>query len=255
MDRQFRKTVGAVLIGGVLACGGALADNHEEEGGGLLSMTKIKIQVGHRDAFNTAMTAYKDCYVENEGKDGWSVWVDMRSWEYWVVSSMDNWAKLDEQDEIDEKCWDETGAEMMKHIAEFGTSYARHLADWSGNADNYNVVRLHQFRVDENRDFRDTVGAITKILKDDDHEHMGTWYEMIAENAYEPNYFVVEHFENFAAMDEDRPGAYARVKEAEGEERADELWDQFGDSLHDDWEYTTHMLRRVSSLGYSPSDD
>jgi hypothetical protein len=91
-------------------------------------------------------------------------------------------------------------------------------------------------------------------MKEAKYEHMGSWYDVIGSSSNEPDYFVVTHYDNFAAMDEDRTGPYNVVKEQAGEERADELWDQFGDSLKDDWEYFTVLLRRDTELSHSNDD-
>ncbi|MCA1777871.1 MAG: hypothetical protein LC637_00380 [Xanthomonadaceae bacterium] len=98
------------------------------------------------------------------------------------------------------------------------------------------------------------VGAITSIMKEAEYEHMGTWYDVIGNDSNEPDYFVVSHYNNFAALDEDRVGAYKSVSDAAGEERADELWEQFGNALHDDWEYSSQLLRRDVELSHSGDD-
>ena len=233
----------------------ALADNHSDDDNAFLSMMHVKIKMGHGNDFATAHAAYRDCLIEN-GADGWSAWrnVGGEGLQYIFVSEMDGWAEMDSPDEAGEACWPEHGPAIMDNIASYHQRFARRMDDWSGNAEGYSVVRLHHFRVDDGSEFRGAVSDITGILKEAEFPHLGTWYDMIANDTGEADYFVVSHYENFAAMDEDRPSPYSAVKDAEGEERADELWQQFGDSLRDDWEYATDIWRRVESMSHSAED-
>jgi len=228
----------------------------EEEDSYILEITRIEVKIGHDMQFRDAMKAYKSCLVEREYSESWSTWSNVggEGREYHVVSNMDNWAEMDSPSDAGQACWSEHSEKLTSHVSSFETRFARPMKDWSGDAEGYNVVRLHHFRVDDNGDFRDTVGAITDIMKEADYEHLGSWYEMIGNDSNDPDYFVVSHYDNFAALDEDRAGAYDAIVEAAGQERADELWEQFGDSLRDDWEYFTDLLRREEELSYSSED-
>jgi len=93
------------------------------------------------------------------------------------------------------------------------------------------------------------------MMKDADYEHMGTWYGSVSQQRWAADYFVVEHFENFAAMDEDRPGPDGIMKDAIGEEGTVEMWDRMDESLADMEPYWNNILRRVDSLSYSPGED
>ncbi len=129
---------------------------------------------------------------------------------------MANWAEMDAPNEAGQACWASHGENMAAHVKSASTRFARPMPEWSRDAEGYTVVRLHQFRVDDGEQFRGAVGAITAIMKEAEYEHLGGWYQVIGADSTEPDYFVVAHYDNFAALDEDRAGPYAVVGEAAG---------------------------------------
>jgi len=230
---------------------GPLAFAQQENDSHLLQITRVEVKFGHTSKFHEGMQAWKSCYVDNDGTNTWSVWnnVDGRAGVYHLVSPMDNWAALDSPEPAGHECRSVIEQEIAPHVTSVTTTHARHMPNWSGEADDYEVVRLHQFRAAGNgRKFREAVGEITTILKDAEYDHLGSWYRVVGGDSRRPNYFVVEHFDNFAAMDEDRTDAYRALLDAAGEERGEALWEQFGNSLRDDWEYSSELLRRVDEL-------
>lgn len=240
----------------ILLVSGTAAIAQEDEDSYVLEITEVGVKIGHNSKFHEAVKSYHVCLAEREYDGTWSAWrnVDGDPNVYHFVSTMNNWAEMDAPNEVGEACWSEHHQEITAHVQSVSTSFASHMADWSGDTEGYTVVRLHQFRVDDGDLFRETVGAITSIMKEAEYEHLGTWYDMIGNDSNEPDYFVVSHFDNFAAMDEERAGPYKVVSDAAGVERADELWAQFGDALHDDWEYSSQLLRRVDELSHAGDD-
>lgn len=225
----------------------------QEDDSYILQMTEVGIKLGHASQFRDAVMPYNECLVEQDSEETWSAWrnVDGEGTTYWFVSTMANWAEMDAPDEAGEACWPDHQEAIMAHVESVSTSFARPMPAWSRDHEGYTVVRLHQFRVDDGDLFRQTVGEITSTMKEAEYEHLGSWYDMIGNDSTEPDYFVVSHYDNFAAMDEDRAGPYNVVSEALGKERADVLWDQFGESLTDDWEYFSVLLRRDAELSHS----
>lgn len=79
------------------------------------------------------------------------------------------------------------------------------------------MVRLHQFRVDDNDEFEARVSAITTVLKDAKYPHQGTWYRVIGADSNDPSHFVVAYYRNFADIDADRDGACKTVVKHAGQ--------------------------------------
>ncbi len=233
-----------------------LADDHESEDSYMINILVLELKHGHGWKFGESMMAYKNCYAENDGEDSWSVWsaVDGAPNTMYIVSRMAMWSEMDETDAANRTCWQEHGEGLTSHVASANGRYWRHMADWSGDAEGYSVVTLHNFRVAEGEDFEAVVGEVTGHMKEAEAEHMGTWYQAVGQQRWGADYFVVSHYENFAAMDEDRPGANSYLVDAVGEEAAEAVWDRFGESLADMEPYWTQMLRRVDSMSYDADD-
>ena len=235
----------------------ASADNHEEDGEDyMLNIMDLSIQHGHGMKFREAMKAYMECYEENGGTGSWSAWgyVDGAPNRMKIVSRMDMWSEMDSADPGDQACWPEHGEELTSHIASANRQIFRKRSAWSGDAEGYTVVRLHNFRVEDGEAFREIVGEITGMMKEADYEHMGTWYDAVGNQRWAADYFVVEHYADFAAMDEDRKGVNGVMVDALGEEGAEDLWDRFDETLADMEPYWTETLRRNDSLSYSQDD-
>lgn len=224
----------------------------EDNGSYILEITQVEVKIGHDPKFREALKPYHECLAGREDAPTWSAWrnVDGNPNVYHFVSTMANWAEMDTPNEAGMACWSEHRDGITSHVESVSIKFARRMPEWSGDAEGYTVVRLHQFRVDDGEAFSEAVSAITGIMKEAEYAHLGSWYDVIGNGSHEPGYFVVSYYDNFAAMDEDRAGPRKAVADAAGEERAAELWEQFGDALRDDWEYSTELLRLDEELSH-----
>lgn len=223
----------------------------------VLSMTRIYLEPVSWMKFGSAMEEYIGCYAENGGEDAWSAWRDMEKDVVWIVSSMDGWAEMDQgRSEANRACYSIIEEKMGPLVRKVKTEYAERMDDWSEEYENYDVVRLHQLVVEDGPEFRETMGEMVSIVMEADYEHVGTWYSMIGADADEVGLFAVEHYENFAAIDEDRPGYYGVVADARGEESAAEMWENMMDTLADDGHgYDTVLLARAEDWSYDPDGE
>ncbi|MBT8049617.1 MAG: hypothetical protein HKP21_05095 [Xanthomonadales bacterium] len=256
MKMTTKLTTAAVALACALP---VAADNHETDAELKLAIHHVHVKMGHGAAFRAGMEAYSACLAEG-GYDGdYSVWqaVDGDRTGYHIVSQFEMWAEFDEDNEVSDGCWanDEIRNGVFDHMSSWETQYAERLADWSGDAEGYTVVKLHNFRVEDGSAFRSLVGEMTGYMKEAEYEHMGTWYDVMGGGSWDADYFVVEHFENYAAMDGKRKGANGVLQDAVGEEKAEQFWDNFGETLTDEKGYWTNMLERQDSMGYSPAED
>jgi len=235
------------------------ADDHDSDATQKLAIHHVKVKVGHGPAFGEGMAAYAKCLAESDYDGSYSVWsaVDGDRTAYHVVSSFDLWGEMDEDDPVSDACWEKEGMRegIFEHLVSWKTHYAEHMPDWSGDMEGSTVVRLHYFRVDDGEDFRETVGTITGHLKEAEYENMGTWYDVQPTGYGAADYFYVDHFEDFAAMDGDRMTVDSTLREAIGDEDTEEIWEEFGDSLEDEKGYWAVLLQRQDDMSYSSDDD
>ncbi len=233
-----------------------VADNHEEDGDYMLNIMKLEIKHGHGMKFRQAMKEYMECYEENDGEGSWTTWanVDGAPNEMHIVSRMDMWAEMDDEDPARAECWPKHFEALTSNVASANGRYWRRMPDWSGDAENFSVVTLHNFRVEDGDAFREVVTEVTGHMKAAEAEHMGTWYRSIGSQRWGADYFVVSHYENFAARDADRQGANDYLVAAVGEEAAEAIWDKFQESMAEMEPYWTQTLTRVDSMSYSAED-
>ncbi len=248
------KNTTAILALGVTAMLAASlpAVGQEDDDSYIMRITEVKVNLGHEPKFREAVKSYHACVAENAPDEQWRAWrqVGGNGIGYHFVSRMANWAEMDEPNEAGRACWSEHGENIAAHVSSMSTRFARPMPEWSGNAENFSVIRLHQFRVKDGAAFREAAGAVASILKEAWDDYSAFWMRMVANSSNEPSYVRVSHWENFAAWDEDsdRDSAYDTVVAAVGEERADELWAQWDEALRDDWQYFTVILRADPEL-------
>ena len=235
------------------------ADDHQTEENQKLAIHHVHVKMGHGAEFRAGMEAYSACLAEGDYEDSYSVWqaVDGDRTGYHIVSSFNMWAEFDEDDPISDGCWgkDEIRDGVFDHMASWETEYAERLAAWSGDAEGYTVVKLHNFRVEDGPGFRSLVGEITGHMKEAKYEHLGGWYDMLTGGYWDADYFVVDYFKNYGAMDEERKGANGVLREVLGDEKTDQIWASLREALAEDKGYWTNMLVRRDSMGYSPEED
>jgi len=230
----------------------------QESDSTVLSMTRIYLEPVSWMTFGSAMEEYIGCYAENDGEDSWTAWRDMEEDVVWIVNSMEGWAEMDEgRSEANRACYSIIEEKMGPLVRKVKTAYAERMDDWSDDYENYDVVRLHQLVVADGMEFREAMGEMVSIVMESDYEHgAGTWYSMIGADADEVGYFNVEHYESFAAMDEDRAGYYGVIVEAKSEDEAAEMWEEMMDALADDGHgYDTVLLARAEDWSYDPDGE
>lgn len=250
---MYRRIMTAA-IAGLLATGTSAQEATEIEDY-LLEIGHIQVEYDEMTAFTEALGAYKACYAGKGGKDGWAAWHnhDGAGFQYYIVSRIDRWSELDAVDEADRACWAEHAEALLDTIERFDTYYARKLPAWSGTSPEASkVVRLHQFRVDNGPEFRSTIGEITRIMKDAGYPHVGSWFDVQGGARDYPHYFAVEYFDDFAAMDEERAGPYQTVVDAAGAKIAEELWEQYRDSLENAGGYWNQLIHYNEALSFEP---
>ena len=132
---KFNKFLLALGAGAMLSAGAVLAQDEDESY--ILEMTEVGIKLGHTAKFREAVKPYNACIAENDSDADWSAWrnVGGDGTTYWFVSTMANWAEMDEPNQAGETCWPEHMDSIMAHVDSISTSFARPMAAWSGDAE------------------------------------------------------------------------------------------------------------------------
>ncbi len=242
-----------------LACSMPIAASAQDDGDGyMLTIHEVNARISHIPEFIAGMEAYADCLEENDSEGGFSVWrsSDGDRTGFSIVSRFDTWGEFDEDNEAADACWgnEEIRAGVFDHMSSWKTSYAEKMSAWSGNAENYTVVHLHNFRVSDGPDFRALVGEMMGYMAEAEYPYQPDWFNVMATDYWAPDFFAVSHFENFAAMDQERAGLMGVLRDAVGDERAEQMWEDWGDSMADEKGYWRETMVLQPDMGYSPED-
>lgn len=236
----------AFLLGGATFT--AYAQN--DESGYLMSLTEYTVKQGHGPDFQSGVTAYKECYLENDGEGTWGVWHRMQGegTTYAVTMPSGNWADMAKDDPAGEACQDVAMEQIVPHIQNYNHMIVRHMPDVSTSSDDYSVVVTHNFIVNDGRTFNRIVEEIASIMAEHEGSAPGTWYNVIGgrDNA---DYFVAAQFKDLAALDDSGPGPWAIYEEHHGEEATNKLRSEFNEAVDEYWSYIYTLNDELSHTG------
>jgi len=249
------KSVAAVAL---LAGAGMPAGAQDEPDDYLLTLNAIEVPPGHQRAFREGVAAVVECYRQNGTEASWSVWdrLQGRGDVHLAVFPSADWSAMGETDPAASACRSVIEERIDPHVGTANVSVARKVPEYSGiDAEDFTVVRLHYFRVDDAGAFREAVGELSAIITKDEHHADDSWFEVIGGGPYAADFFVVEHFADYAALDAERPTAYEVVERAVGAEQAQALWARFDEALKDDREYWSYQFSLLEDLTLEQDED
>jgi hypothetical protein len=214
----------------------------------LLNMTEITVKQGHNEEFLQGMRAYKKCYTDNGGTYDSSLWrrVQGEGSVYVLTSSMANWAEMDEgPTDARNKCWENIINHVRPHVQSVGYNIARSMPDLSRTTsmpETTSVVYVYNVKTNNGQAFREAAGELTAAMKKADGDSRGTWYDSQGGSPDAADYFVGIPYDNFAAMDVDRDGAWTIYEKANGKAKTDALRAKFRSSVSKDWSYMYRLI-------------
>jgi hypothetical protein len=249
---RFTKRVALALLGATVLSLPATT-TAQEPAGHLLSIFEMHVKSGHNDQFQAGITAWKECYLAQQGDRGWNTWRRQHGQGnvYVVAFVLKDWAALDTPHEASQKCQAVVTEKITPHVhAEKGaSSYARLLPAISRSTPISDLIWVNNFRADDTRLMRRTIDEVAGAMSEAEGQPRGFWYSVQGGDAGSANYFAVTPFENFAALDDTRAGVWEVVAKVRGEAEAERLRADFRTSLDDSWAY---LFRRVPELSHNP---
>lgn len=224
----------------------------DDDGGGILSMTEFTVKPGHDFQFREGVKAWKDCYLENEGDWTWTIWHRLQGDGnvYVLTSWMDKWAEFDESDPAGKECRDIARELINPHIESSSYNLAWYMNDLSIQEDiDFDVVWVNYWTVKNSQKFMAVVREVEGVLKEVEGDSRGFWYNVMGGEPGTPDYFVVDPYQNFAAMDEDTDGVWSVVEKAKGEGKKDELRAAMREATDEYWSFVFNRIKELSHDG------
>ena len=250
---NYRKRLALIAISAAALAIPFTASAQEESSGQMLSLLEIHVKAGHEDDFRAGIAAWKECYIENNGDGSWNIWRRQQGQgNVYVASfSMKNWADLDTPDEAGRACRSVAIEKITPytHADKNSNSYARSMPDISRSGPGGDVLWVSSFRADDSRLMMEVVRKVNAAIKEVEGDSRGYWWRVMGGHEKAADYFVSTPFENFAAMEQDRDGAWEIVTKVHGEAEADKLRADFMKSMDAGWSY---IFRRVPDLSHNP---
>ena len=207
----------------------------------ILSLTHVKVKLGHEAQFFEGMKMYKKCYGENGGEDGWNAWrrVQGKNMVVAVSSMMDNWAAMDDDnDEASNKCRNLFNGFIMPHVDGYESSFARTMPNISNDSDNNkDKVWVTYFRVNNSTKFMDVIKTVSGAVKESEGDERAYWYGFSGGGPSSADYMVVWPFEKYADLDKDQEGVWELCEKKHGKKKTEELRETFRNSLDDSWAF------------------
>jgi len=243
-----------IMIAALLTGLFAPAAEAQEDGSMILSMTEFVVKPGHNTQFIEGVKAWKECYVENEGDWTWNMWsrVQGEGNVYGLTSFMENWAQMDDMsDEAGQACQSLAVNLINPNIEKATANMARTIPSMSKEPASMDVLNVTYWRLNNSSLFWETVRQVNSAISELEGEPRGYWYYGIGGDLNAPHAFVVNPYENFAAMDVDRDGPWEVVEEVHGADKRAELQNNYREAVDVSWSY---MYRRVADLSYAGSE-
>ena len=219
--------------------------------GALMSMSEMTIKPGHTAQFEAGVKAWKKCYNENNGDGNWNVWrrINGAGTVYTVTGSMENWAEMDDSnDPTDGKCNTLAINLITPHIESQTRNFARSMPGVSKTMpEDTKVVEVWFVKVKNRGLHNEIVKEVSKAIKAKEGNARGAWYSTIGGDSSQPDYFVATHYNNFAAMDNDREGVWKIYEQSVGKKKADEMAEKMRNNMVSDWGYMYALNEDLSN--------
>lgn len=243
--------IGAILL---LSSVPVLAQDDGESPGDLYTVYDLHVRLGHEPAFREGMTAWKNCYAENDGEETWTAYRRMqgKGIVYSVVFSNPTWKEMGRRDPATQACRSILRERIDPHLDAVEKSVSRFMPDISGEPGPHEVLEVYSFDVGDAAAFMEVVEAVTEVMREDGEGVRGWWHYIRGGGPSSADFLVVDPFEDFAAMDEERSSPWARYAAAHGEDAAAEMRAKFREAVDDEWSY---LYRRVADLSREATPD
>ncbi len=218
----------------------------------LLTLSEITVKSGHNAQFLEAIKSWKECFLENEGKEHWNIWkrVQGEGNVYVVSGRMANWAEMDEDgDPAYKACRMKVVNLIMPHIKSVHYNIARFLPDMSKKVplpEDTNLVWVYNVKTKNYLSFLEVVKAISSAVNAAEGDRRGYWYSVVGGAPEVADYFISVPFKNFAELDVERDGVWKVYEKANGKKKTDALRKQFREAISKDWSYMYELNKELS---------
>lgn len=222
-----------------------------QEGSVILNTTEFTIKPGHNTKFQEGVKAWKACYIKNEGTWHWDMWSRLQGEGnvYALTSISPNWADFDETDEAARNCSD-IGRELINPHVESTKRNVNYTMPENSSSNPWSaeskVAYVTYWNVNNYVKFMEVVNEVHNAMKEKEGNIRTYWYRSEGGGPDDSHYWAVTPYNNFAQMDESRPGAWAVLESAKGKEHSEKTRDIYLESVNKSWSYIFTLAEELS---------
>ncbi|MCM4161307.1 hypothetical protein FHG64_06520 [Antarcticibacterium flavum] len=216
----------------------------------LLTTTEITVKQGHRAQFEEGVKKWKECYLDNEGKENWNFWRRMQGEGnvYVMSGSMSNWAEMDKEDPAGEGCANVLLNFIMPHVDKVAYGISRSMPEFSRvMPEDTKLVWVTFFRVKDDTAFREIITAVSSAIKAKEGDYRGMWYNYMGGAVDAADYMVSTPYNGFAQLDIVRDSPSKVYENAVGKKKADEMGAKWDAAVDDGWSYIYTLNSELSN--------
>lgn len=216
----------------------------------LLSVSEITVKQGHNTQFIEGVKKWKECYLENNGKESWNIWrrVQGEGSVYVMTGVMANWAEMDKEDPASKDCYTTVFNFIMPHVEKVNYNIARSMPEFSRvMPEDTKLVWVTFFRVNDGTVFREIITAVSNAIKAKEGAPRGIWYNYMGGAPDAADYMVSTAYKGYAQMDVTRDSPWKIYENAVGKKKADEMGAKWDATVDDAWSYIFTLNSELSN--------
>ncbi|WP_339610659.1 hypothetical protein [uncultured Planktosalinus sp.] len=216
----------------------------------LLSVSEITVKQGHNAQFMEGVKKWKECYLENDGKESWNIWrrVQGEGTVYIMASVMANWAEMDIVDPVNKDCYTTVLNFIMPHVEKVNYNIARSMPEFSRDMpEDTKLVWVTFFKVNDGTAFREIISAVSSSIKAKEGITRGIWYDYMGGALDAADYMVSTPYSGFAQMDIKRDSPWKIYENAVGKKKADEMGKKWDAAVDAAWSHIYTLNTELSN--------
>ena len=243
-----KNFIAAVMVA-IFGTGVLSAQNGASESE-ILTTTVITVKQGHNARFIEGVKNWKECYLKHNGKEKWTMWGRQQGvgQVYIMAGTISTWGEMETKNEVHNECYIALLNHVLPHIEEVKTRVATTMPEVSRSTpEDTRYIWVTYYNVREEHSFKEVIREITNAIKSKEGYPRGLWYNFQLGAPDTPNFMMVEPYKGYADIDIKRDSPAKIYTDAVGEEKANELWDKWFDTLEERWAYIYKLNPEMSS--------
>jgi hypothetical protein len=216
----------------------------------ILTTTEITVKQGHNAQFIEGVKKWKECYLNNNGKEKWSMWSRQQGpgQVYIMAGTISTWSEMEMKNDVDNECYIALLNHILPHIEKVNPRVASTMPEVSRSTpEDTKYIWVTYYNVRQENTFREVIREVTNAIRSKEGSPRGLWYNFQLGAPDTPNFMMVQPYKGYADIDIKKDSPAKIYADTVGEEKADELWNKWFETLEERWAYIYKLNPEMSS--------